>query len=529
MTHEDELIELLATATKEVQDDGILEQQRASIEKVFRDFGLQGKIIRSYSAPQVNCFDFAPGAGEKLFAYKEIIANMRAELREMSVRMLLPMPGTDECRLEVPKAQRSFVLAGDLFRSQEWHDSQATLPLMLGKAIDGKNIILDLAKAPHLLIGGTTGCGKSVLLDQCLLSLMLRHSPDDLKLVLFDPMVVEFQKYKDLPYLQFPVITAPEDMLRALEWLKEEMDRRYKVLAEFPCKNIRAINEQKPGSLPYIVVIFNELADYCLEAARSQMETLLSQLCAKSRAVGMHFIISTQRPDSGVLPGILLANCPTRIAFKTAERNASQLILGTDGAQDLLGLGDMLFIGPGGDEKRIQGGYADVNETARIIERVTSIYGDMKANALPHTHCRERNQINVIHGKLVNIVRDVLEGNLDWLKDNIIDDTCNEIADAIIENWDELQWHEDSSKTNAESNDDSKLLMKAVQIVIESRRPSTSYIQRMLEIGYNKACHLIEAMEKYGILSQPRRTGERRILVENIEEAIQLLSNSNQN
>ena len=523
MTHENELIELLGAAEKEVQDDGILEQQRASIEKVFRDFGLQGKIIRAYSAPQVNCFDFAPGADEKLFVYKDIRANIQAKLREMAIRMLLPVPGTSECRLEVPKAQRTFVAAGDLFRSQEWRASQAILPLMLGKAIDGKNTILDLAKAPHLLIAGTTGSGKTLLLDQCLLSLMLRLTPDELKLLLIDPKVVEFQKYKDLPYLQFPVINNPEDMLCALEWLKEEMDRRYKVLADAPCRDIRALNEQKPGSMPYIVVIINELADLML-IGKGQVESLLSQLCAKSRAVGIHFIISTPRPDPQVLSNIIRVNFPARIAFKTSEKSASELILGIDDAKDLLGLGDMLFMGPGGEEiKRIQGGYADDNETARIIEHVKSICGDMKPNALPHTHCAGRNQINALHDKLAEIIREGMESQMYCLRDDIIYDISNEIADALIENWDELQWLEDSFKTKEESNDDRKLLLKAIKVVIESRHPTISNIQRQLKLGYNKASALLEAMEEYGIVAPQQGSEMRSVLVDTYGEAVSRL------
>lgn len=528
MTHENELIELLGGAEKEVQDNGILEQQRASIEKVFRDFGLQGKIIRAYSAPQVNCFEFAPGAGEKLFKYETIRAKIKMALTESSgVWMLLPVPGTNKCRLEVPKAQRSFVLAGDLFRSQEWRDSQATLPLMLGKALDGENIILDLAKAPHLLIAGTTGSGKTVLLDQCLLSLMLRHNPDDLKLVLFDPMVVEFQKYKDLPYLQFPVINALEDMLCALEWLKEEMNRRYKVLAKAGCRNIGTLNEQKPGSLPYIVVIFDELADLML-IGKGQVASLLSQVCAKSRAVGIHFIISTPRPDPQVLPNIIKVNFPTRIAFKTAEKSASELILGIDDAKDLLVFGDMFFMGLGVEEiKRIQVSYADDNETARILEHVKFVCGDMKPNALPHPHCAGRNQIDALHDKLCDIVLNVLEDELDWLKDNIIDDTSNALADALIENWDELQLQKNPYQINEEANEDSKLLLKAIQIVIESRRPTISHIQRMLGIGYNKACDIMEELEEYGIVSPQQGNEMRSVLVDTYEEAVSRLPKQN--
>lgn len=545
MTREEELIELLDKET--IADDAIfcehplshsMQEQRNAIEKTFREFGLQGKITSVYSAPQVNCFDFVPGVGEKLFKYETIRAKIKMALTEFSdVRMLLPVPGTNTCRLEMPKAQRSLVAAGDLFRSQEWRDSQAMLPLALGKGLDGSSVIIDLTKAPHLLIAGTTGAGKSVLLDSCIHSLMLRHTPDELKFIFADPKIVEFDKYNDLPYLQFPVISEPEDLPSVLEWLNVEMDRRYKMLAETSCRNISALNEQKPGSLPYIVVIINELADFML-VARSQLEMSLSRICVKSRAVGIHVIISTTRPDSQVLTGDIKANLPTRIAFKVACQINSRTILGVDDAVELLGLGDMLFRGPGAEAlTRIQGIYVNEQESARILERLKSMYSDMKPNALPHLRVMWRNRNDALRKQLFAIVFNVLEDELDWLKDDIIDDTSNALTDALIENWDELQcleenwyelqWLEDSYKTNAEANDDSNLLLKAIKIVIESRRPTISHIQRMLGIGYNKACDIMEELEEYGIISPQKDSAMRSVLVNTYKEALSRLPKQN--
>ncbi len=526
MTHENELIELLDKETPV----GDLQDQRESIERTFREFGLQGKITRAYCGLQVNCYDFEIGAEEKQQSYCAIEKNLQMALGKTNVRMIMPRneDGT-ECRLEVPTKCRMIVSAETLFGSKEWCDSKAKLPLMLGKGIDGKIEIMDLALAPHLLIGGCTGSGKSVLMDSCIHSLMFKYTPCELKLILVDFKVVEFSKYEKLPYLQFPVINSTKDTLRALQWLNMEMERRYEVIGDAGCRDIRTLNEQRPCSLPYIVMIIDEFSDYMAEA-KTQMESLLAHLCAKGRAAGIHLIISTQRPDLRVLTGSIRANFPVRIAFRVAAHTDSKRILDVGDAADLLGLGDMLFRGPGSEElTRIQGVYVNDMESARIIDHLKSMYGDMKPNALPPMRGTERNQIDVLHGKLVDIIRNVLENNLDNLKDDAIDDACEEIADSIIEHWDELKEVDcDVEEVDSESDEglpemERELLLKAIQVVVESRRPVISVIQRQLEIGYNTACALLETMEQYGIVSPQPNNGPRSILVDTCEEAISRL------
>ena len=564
MTREEELIELLDKET--ITDDAIfcdhplshgMQEQRSTIEKTFREFGLQGRIIHAYCAPQVNCFDFSIGANEKPSTYRSFKADIQMAVGKSEMRMLFPEPGKYNGRLEIANSHRAVVAAGEMFRSAEWRDSHATLPVMMGKDINGNTVILDLAIAPHLLMAGTTGSGKTVFMDSCIHSLMFRYTPCELKLVLVDCKVVEFSKYNDMPYLQFPVINSTKDTLRALQWLIMEMERRYKVLSEAGCRDIRTLNEQRPCSLPYIVTIINEFSDLMAEA-RKQMELLLSRLCAKSRAVGIHLVISTQRPDARVLTGGIRANFPTRIAFRMASHLDSRKLLDVDDAAYLLGQGDMLFRGPGaGELMRIQGVYVNAQESARILECLNSMYGDMQPKALAPAHGMNSTPFFSFHDKLVGLIRDILEARLDCIKDDvvdeitgeiaasimeqledkldclkeeIIDDACDEIADSLVEHWDELQVQEatcegddeaegnraggmDSTDEEAPSDEDRELLLKAIQVVIESRRPSTSYIQRMLKIGYNKASALLEVMERHGIVSPQQNWAKSTVLV----------------
>lgn len=383
MTHEEELIELLyKETTAEDYNASDLSCQREIIERTFREFGLQGKITRAYCAPQVNCFDFEIGADEKLQSYREIEKNLQMALKETNVRIVLPKSEVGiACYMEVPTKCRMTVSAGTLFRSYEWCESKARLPLMLGKSIDNEIEILDLASAPHLLMAGCTGSCKSVLMDLCLLSLMLRHTPNEMKLILVDPKVVEFQKYEHSPYLQFPIINSPEDTLSVLNWLWGEMDRRYGQLAEAGCRNIRDFNEKEPGSMPYIVMFINEIADVTL-VSKSQVESYLSRLAAMARAVGIHLVISTSRLDSITLKPTILANLPVRILFHTINSIDSKRIIGSNIAVYLLGCDDMIFTHGGLNETRIQGGYVNDDESVRILTSLKVLYKDIKPIAL---------------------------------------------------------------------------------------------------------------------------------------------------
>ena len=551
MTREEELIEVLDKET--ITDDAIfcehpsshgMQEQRNAIEKTFREFGLQGSIVHANCASQVNCFDFSIGANENPSAYRYIMNNIRMAVGKSEIRMLLPATGKNDGRLEIANSHLATVTAGEMFRSAEWRDSQTTLPVMMGKDVDGNTVILDLAKAPHLLVAGCTGTGKTVFLNSCIHSLMFKYTPRELKLILVDPKVVEFAQYNGLPYLQFPVIISTKDTLAALQWLIMEMERRFELLSKAGCRDIKALNIQKTGSLPYIVMIINEFSDYML-AARNQMELQLARLCTKSRAVGIHLIISTRRPCQDVLSGGIRANFPTRIAFRVATHIDSRNILDADDAVCLLGRGDMICRQPGrlppSFFTRIQGVYVNEQEIDRIIERLRSMYGDMKPNALPNIRVMGRNQNDILRDKLFDIAHDVLDDKLDWLKDDIIDEACDALADSLIEHLGELrkaisEVEEDANECdNAESDsecdkalsEDRTLLLEAIQIVIESRRPTTSFIQCQLKVGYNKASALLDAMERHGIVSPQEGSTRRTVLVGTYEEAISRLPKEN--
>ena len=543
MTHEKELIELLDkgwisedATLHEHQSKRNMQEWQTAIEATFREFGRQGSIVHAYScAPQVTCFDFSIGPNENLLDYFVLKDNIQMAIEQDEIRMLVPTSDQQYGRIEIAKKYRAVVTAGEMFRSTEWCDSCALLPVMMGKSVEGRTVILDLARAPHLLMAGCAGSGKTVFMNSCIHSLMFRHTPCELKLILADSKIVGFSKYKNLPYLQFPVINSTRDTLRALQWLNMEMERRYKVIGDAGCREIKTLNEQRPCSLPYIVMIIDEFSDFMAQA-KTQMESLLANLCARGRAAGIHLIISTQRPDYRVLTRSIRANFPVRIAFRVAAHTDSQRILDVGDAADLLRFGDMLFRGPGIEKlTRIQGVYVNGKESARIIDYLKSMYGDMKPNALPPMRGTMCNQFDALHSKLIDIARDALEDNLDYLTDHAIDDACEEIADSIIEHWDELketgfnmdEEHKGDDEEEADSEfdevlseEEKEMLPKAIQIVIETKRTSISYIQRNLRIGYNRACVLMAAMDRYGIVSPQSDNRPRSGLVDTYEEAI---------
>ena len=545
MAHEKELIELLdkETTARECEKDLLAEQQKA-IENAFSSFGMRGNVVHATNAPQVNCFELAVENGEKLKSSQSIKEKIETMLGERNIRMLPPMPGRSEFRLEIPNGKWADVAAGEVFGSEVWTKSHATLPLMLGKDVEGNTTILDLEKAPHLLIAGCTGTGKSIFMDSCLCSLMFKHTPDELKLILADPKVVEFTRYENIPYLQFPVINSSKDVLMALQWLAMEMEHRFEILSKAGARNIKALNELHPGALPYIIMVIDELADFMLES-RSQMVSFLSRICSMSRAVGIHIIISTQRPDSSVLTECIKANFPTRIAFRMASQIDSRTLIDSYDAAFLVGRGDMLFRGPCGEAlTHIQCPFVKPQESARIVEWLQVKYKDMKPNELASLRdLATDRQDTALRDRLVEIISGTLCETIDY-DDDILGVAVDKVADAIIKHLDELQeiqestmeCNKDSQKGTVAvpqySNDElspevSEMLQKAIKIVIESRRPLISYIQRMLGIGYNRAWTLMKAMERFGIVSPQPDNGPRSILVDTYEEAISRLPKQN--
>jgi S-DNA-T family DNA segregation ATPase FtsK/SpoIIIE len=387
--------------------------------------------------------------------------------------------------VEVPNTARASVFFRDLVESSKFQRGKQALPLVLGKDVNGDSMIYDLAKMPHLLIAGATGSGKSVCMNSILTGMLMKHSPDDLRLILVDPKTVEFQQYNNLPHLVVPVITNPKKVALGLRWAIDEMERRYKWfnqsgVRDLPGFNARAIQKQEelfgdevgasaeadkedqvPETLPYIVIVIDELADL-MAVAQQEVEAGIARLAAKSRAAGIHMILATQRPDVKVITGTIKANFPVRIAFKVSQGNDSRTILDRVGAEKLLGKGDMLVVPPGSDRHiRSQGAFTSDGE----IERVT-------------TFC----------------------------KDQCKPEFIAEIHEKIEKPSTELP--------EVDSGEDDEILAQAIEVIRQTKRASTSSLQRRLRIGYTRAARVMDLLEERGMIGPPDGAGPREILID---------------
>ncbi|MBO4344783.1 MAG: DNA translocase FtsK 4TM domain-containing protein, partial [Victivallales bacterium] len=337
-----------------------IERNAKLLQKTLDDFKVDARVVSQVTAPQVTQYEIMPASGVRLSSITSLESNIKMELSAKSLHILAPIPGKNMVGIQVPNESPSIVPVRNLMQDNAWKNGKEQIPLLLGKNINGKNIILDLAKAPHLLIAGTTGSGKSVCMNLLITSLLFKFSPEELRLIMVDPKVVEFAAYSTLPHLVVPVINDVNQVALALRWAINEMERRYRVLAKVRVRNLEDFNKRPksqeeildddgnpiPDKMPFIVVIIDELADI-MSVAKKEVETCLSRIATKSRAVGIHTIIATQRPDTKVITGTIKANYPVRIAFQVVSHIDSQTILGQKGAESLLGKGDMLFMPPG--------------------------------------------------------------------------------------------------------------------------------------------------------------------------------------
>ena len=409
------------------------------------------------------------------------------DLQAPSVRILAPIPGKNLVGIEVPNQNRTIVTVRNLMQTKPWEMAKEKIPLLLGKNISGRTIILDLARAPHLLIAGATGSGKSVCMNLLITSLLFRFRPDELKMIMVDPKVVEFQVYHELPHLIVPVITDVSKVALALRWAINEMERRYRVLAKVGVRDLSSFNNRTPSAetilddegqpipdkMPYIVIIIDEIADIML-AAKTEVEQGLAKIAAKSRAVGIHTIIATQRPDVKTITGTIKANYPVRIAFQVSSYTDSRTILDGKGAETLLGQGDMLFKPPGAPAiERIQGGMASDAERDRVISFVCQ-------QAPPQ------------------------------FDENVFRSMEKESED---ESPSQPTLPGMSGDSNQNESAEETLLRKAIEIILRDRRPTISYLQRTLGVGYNKAATLMDELERQGVVGPQIGTSPREILI----------------
>lgn len=465
-----------AASAKEIQTN----QER--LQAVLDSFKVDGSVLCSVPGPQVTLFKIKLSEGVKVERISSIEKNIQLDLCAGNIRILAPIPGERLVGVEVPNQVLKSVTVRNMMEDTVWTNSKHRLPLLLGKNIAGKTICIDLAAAPHLLIAGATGTGKSVCMNLIIMSLLYKHTPETLRFIMVDPKKVEFSIYHNLPHLLAPVITDNAKVALALNWVCQEMDRRYNIFKLFGCRNLDIYNSKTdkdltlegpdgkpiPDKMPYIVVIIDELADIMI-TSKNEVEASLARLAALARAVGIHVILATQRPDVKVITGTIKSNFPVRIAFRTSSAVDSQTIIGGKGAEALLGKGDMLYKPAGVTIERIQGGMALDDERDRIVDFITQ----------------------------------------------------NSPAPTFdVDIFTEAQQDANRTQTTAgssESTDDSSeksLYEQALEVVLRDRKTSISYIQRRLRIGYNKAASLVEELEQNGIIGPKIGTKDAEILVD---------------
>jgi len=464
------------------------------LESVLLEYGVQGKIVEIRPGPVVTLYELEPAPGTRAARVVGLAEDIARSLSVVAVRIAV-VSGRNVIGVEIPNAKRETVYLSELLNAAAWEANNLPLALALGKDISGAPVIADLARMPHLLIAGTTGSGKSVGVNAMILSLLYRLSPEQCRLILIDPKILELSVYDGIPHLLTPVVTEPPKAVAALKWVVREMDRRYRAMSQLSVRNIAGYNERvnaarargevvtrrvqtgfdadtgKPvfeeqplalEPLPFIVVFIDEMADLMITAGK-EIEICVQRLAQKARAAGIHVIMATQRPSVDVITGTIKANFPTRISFQVISKFDSRTILGEQGAEQLLGQGDLLHMAGGGRITRVHGPFVSDHEVETVV-----------------AFLREQGEPAYV--------------------DDVTEPMDDEAASGVLP----------AGMGGAEGDD--ALYLQAVQIVVRERKASISYLQRCLAIGYNKAAKFIERMEKEGIVSAPNHTGKREVL-----------------
>ena len=427
------------------------------LEKVLLDFGVQGKITKISTGPVVTLNEFEPAAGVKVSKIVNLSEDIARNTSSESAR-ISTIPGSSTIGIELPNSFRDNVMLREIISSPKFNNKDLKLPIALGKSISGQPLIGDLTSMPHLLIAGTTGSGKSVCINTIILSLLYRHKPEICKFILIDPKMLELSTYEGIPHLLCPVITEAKKAASVLGWVVKEMENRYKLMTKVGVRNIDSYNAKHKISMPYIVVIVDEMSDLMLVASKD-IENCIQKLSQMARAAGIHIIMATQRPSVDVITGTIKANFPTRISFQVSSKIDSRTILGEQGAEQLLGKGDMLFMSSANRITRIHAPFVSDNE----IEKINSF---LKSQGDP------------------------------------------EYVDEILN----LSSESPSDDGSDDSDQDDELYNKALEIVKSEGKASTSFLQRKLQIGYNRAARIIDIMESRGIVSKANHVGKRELL-----------------
>jgi DNA segregation ATPase FtsK/SpoIIIE, S-DNA-T family len=478
-----------------------LQQNATALEGVLGDFGVRGEIINARPGPVVTLYELEPAPGIKSSRVISLADDIARSMSALSARVAV-VSGRNAIGIELPNPTREKVYLRELLASRDYGDTTHRLPLCLGKSIGGESVMVDLARMPHLLIAGTTGSGKSVAINTMILSLLYRLHPDQCRLIMVDPKMLELSVYDGIPHLLTPVVTDPKKAVVALKWAVREMEERYKKMSKLGVRNIdgynaRVVEANGKGEkltrtvhtgynrdtgeaiyehedldlepLPYIVVIVDEMADLMMVAGKD-IEGAVQRLAQMARAAGLHVILATQRPSVDVITGTIKANFPTRISFQVTSKIDSRTILGEQGAEQLLGQGDMLYMAGGGRISRVHGPFVSDEEVEKVVRHLKS------------------------------------QGTPEYLEAVTAEEPQDADGNPIFD------------ATAMGGGEGGDLYQQAVQVVVRDRKASTSYIQRRLSIGYNRAASLMERMEQEGIVGQPNHAGKREILVEGADE-----------
>jgi S-DNA-T family DNA segregation ATPase FtsK/SpoIIIE len=479
-----------------------LDAMGVKLMDALRTFKVEGELVGRTTGPVVTQFEIEPAPGVKVRQFANLANDLALNMRAPSIRIVAPIPGKGAVGVEVPNPKSEMVAFREMLESREYRDVRAALPIALGKDLEGRPVIADLAKMPHLLIAGATGSGKSVCVNTLITSLIYRHTPKTLRFLMVDPKMVELSVYNVLPHLRHKVVTDNRDAASVLKWAVMEMQERYELLAANGARNIQDFNrkvqdgaklkypkrpdvafenlEYEGGILPYIVLIIDELADLMM-TVQAEVETPLAMLAQKARAIGIHIILATQRPSVNVLTGLIKANFASRIAFRVASQIDSRTILDAMGAEALLGNGDMLFVPPGKSEpSRLQGAFISSEDT----ERLTTWYTDKK-----------------------NARRAAAEAQGFFLEETIEADILETIRKKEAEELGAAGDGED-----AEAGDRDKLFREAAEVVIQHQQGSTSLLQRRLKVGYGRAARIIDQLQAAGVLGPPDGSRPRDVL-----------------
>lgn len=485
-------ITMLAQGTNIIgESSDAIELAKSKIQQTLDDFSIAGHVSGHVSGPRVTRYEITLDPGISVKKVEQIQDNIRMVLAATSIRVLAPIPGRSVVGVEVSNSKPEAVFMRSVMESDEWKYGKAEIPIALGKNVSGKPVILDLAKAPHMLVAGATGTGKSVCSNSLITSLLFRFKPDELRLIMVDPKIVEFDAYKTLPHLLTPIINDSAKVPIALRWAANEMDRRYHVLAKVGVKKLSEFNNRPkpvepeidhegnpiPEKMPLLVIILDELADLMMTEAKKDVETNITRIAQKGRAAGIHIIVATQRPSTNIITGVIKANLPTRLCFQVRSLIDSRVVLDTPGAEKLLGMGDMLVMTSSSMEiERVQGAWVKDDDIKTVVKFVS----DQWPQRFNDTVLAES---------------DDSDEEIDEDLERIDDEDRADIAPVI-------------QKYMRPGDDDT--IRRALEVVVLDRKASTSYLQRRLKIGYNRAAEIIELFEERGIVGPPSGSGNKR-------------------